>query len=193
MKHAQERPVAALPGLSLRPARMEDITALTRLIERSARQLNARDYSPSQIESSLRYLFGVNAALIRSGTYFVAQMDGRQIVGCGGWSHRRALCGHDQTAEPGSVDDLLDPATEAARIRAIFVHPDWTRCGIGSALLTVSEEAAWQAGYRRLELVATHTGMPLYRVSGYRIVEPVRVVLPDGEVLTGTRMTKTFA
>jgi GNAT superfamily N-acetyltransferase len=188
-----EKAIPTLPGLHLRRASMSDVPALSRLIERSSRELNVPDYSPAQIESGLRYLFGVKPVLIQDGTYLIAQI-GAQIVGCGGWSRRRALYGYDQNAEPSKdADDRLDPTVEAARIRAMFVHPEWARCGIGRALLAASEESARRAGFRRVELVATHTGMPLYRAGGYRIIEPVRVVLPDGEVLTGTRMSKTFA
>jgi GNAT superfamily N-acetyltransferase len=176
----------------LRRARMNDVPALTRLMEQSIRVLQAGDYTSEQIESALKYIYGMDTLLIHDGTYFVAECDG-DPVGCGGWSRRRMLYGGDQRRGSGEDDtEVLDPTHEAARIRAFFVDPDWARRGIGRMLLEASEKAAYAAGYRNLELVATRTGVHLYAACGYTIAEPVSTVLPDGVPMSGYRMTKSL-
>src|SRR5687767_8973427 len=113
-------------NFSVRKATLEDRPALEKLIAESARGLSRGDYTESQIEAALGGAFGVDSELIRDGTYFVAEADGR-LVGCGGWSKRKTLFGSD--AQPGRRSELLDPARDSARIRAFFVHPDWARRG----------------------------------------------------------------
>jgi Acetyltransferase (GNAT) domain len=110
------------------------------------------------------------------------------VVGCGGWSRRRTLYGGDQFA--GREDSLLDPATEAAKIRAFFVHPGWVRKGIGGMILEACEKAAIAEGFHRLEMGATLTGVPFYRVKGYVELERVEAPLGDGLTLPIVRMGK---
>jgi GNAT superfamily N-acetyltransferase len=112
------------------------------------------------------------------------------IVACGGWSNRTTLFGSDHG--PYREAAFLDPATDAARIRAIFVHPEWARRGLGSLILAHCEQAAWDAGFRRLEMGSTLTGLALYRLRGYLDLERVEVPLPNGEVLPVVRMMKTI-
>ncbi len=175
---------------TVRHATADDITALTALIDMSVRGLQAGDYSAAQIDGALRAVYGVDTQLIADGTYFVVEKSGRDpvIVGCGGWSKRRTLYGgdHYQARE----DSLLDPHRDAARIRAFFVHPAWARCGIGAAILEACERAAIAAGFTRLEMGATLTGVPFYLAKGYRAVEDMAVPLPDGEALAIVRMEK---
>jgi GNAT superfamily N-acetyltransferase len=111
------------------------------------------------------------------------------IVGCGGWSRRRTLYGGDQFA--AREDSLLDPATEAAKIRAFFVHPEWARRGIGGMILDACERAAIAEGFHRLEMGATLTGVPFYRVKGYVELEQVEAPLGDGLTLPIVRMGKS--
>lgn len=113
------------------------------------------------------------------------------IVGCGGWSRRRTLYGGDQFA--GREDALLDPKTEAAKIRAFFVHPEWARRGIGGMILDECEKAAIAEGFHRLEMGATLTGVPFYKVKGYVELERVEAPLGDGLTLPIVRMGKTVA
>jgi GNAT superfamily N-acetyltransferase len=111
------------------------------------------------------------------------------VVGCGGWSRRRTLYGGDQMKS--GADPLLDPRTEAARIRAFFVHPDWARRGIGSGIMRACMDAARAAGFRRLELMATLPGEPLYRRFGFAVEERVETVLPDGVRVPFVRMVRS--
>ena len=115
-----------------------------------------------------------------------------QIIGCGGWSKRRTLFGGDQ-AQSARVDELLDPETDAARVRAFFVHPNWSRQGIGRQILKACEEAASESGFTRLELAATLPGEPFYSALGYSIIEPFDIPLPDNQSLPVIRMEKRMA
>jgi GNAT superfamily N-acetyltransferase len=174
----------------LRKAQLEDIGTLTALIDASVRGLQAGDYTAAQIDGALRTVYGVDTQLIEDGTYFAVEAAGT-IVGCGGWSRRRTLYGGDQCA--GREDSLLDPRIEAAKIRAFFVHPDHARRGIGSIILEACESAALEEGFRRLEMGATLTGVPFYRMKGYEAVEEVAVPLGGGSSMSIVRMAKNFA
>ncbi len=157
-------------AIRIRLADSRDIPLLRELIEASVRGLQAGDYSPAQLESALRTVYGVDTQLISDGTYFAAEeteASGAEgsteksrgaalLVGCGGWSKRKTLYGGDQFA--AREDSLLDPATDAAKIRAFFVHPAWARRGIGGMILEACEAAAFAAGFRRLEMGATLDG-----------------------------------
>jgi GNAT superfamily N-acetyltransferase len=168
-------------GLVIRSAVPADIPALEELIRASVLELQTADYSPEQRERALELVFGVDTQLVEDGTYFVAQVQrdgGAVIAACGGWSKRKTLYGSDHCA--GREDALLDPQRDAAKIRAFFVHPAWARRGIGSRILEVCEAAAFTAGFRRLEMGATLTGVPLYRARGYLEREHLAVPLgPD--------------
>jgi len=172
---------------TIRLANQADIPELAELIDASVRGLQAGDYSQSQIEGALRGVYGVDSQLIADGTYFVVECEDAK-VGCGGWSKRRTLYGGDRFA--AREDSLLDPHSEAARIRAFFVHPAWARRGIGGVLLEACERAAVEAGFKRLEMGATLTGVPFYGAKGYREEEELTVPLPDGETMTVVRMVK---
>ncbi|MBX9604424.1 MAG: GNAT family N-acetyltransferase [Bryobacteraceae bacterium] len=172
----------------MRAATESDIPAIAALIERSVRQLQAGDYSPQQIEGSLGTVFGVDTQLISDRSYLLAIHSSGAIAGCGGWSMRRTLFGsdHARVREP----ELLDPARDAAKIRAFFVDPDWARQGVGTLILEACEAAAMAAGFRRFEMGATLTGEKLYRLRGYREVERMEVPLPNGAALPVIRMVK---
>jgi len=144
--------IAANENSHLRLAREKDIPALEALIELSVRQSLSRFYSAAQLEAALGPVFGVDRQLIRDGTYFVVER-GADIVACGGWSKRLAVYGGDR--ERAGEDAELNPAQDAARVRAFFVHPQWERRGIGRQLLLTSEAAILAAGFTRVELVAT--------------------------------------
>lgn len=131
---------------------------------------NQRSFlSETQIASS-RMIMGLDTQLIDDGTYFIVSDDG-DLAGCGGWSRRATLYGGNQT--PGRDAELLNPSTDAARIRAMYTHPRHTRRGVGSLILRLSEEAARAEGFRRMELMATMSGQPLYAACGYVAMEEV--------------------
>ena len=170
-----------------RPATFEDIPVLNELIAASVRALSPGYYTPTQIESAIKYIFGVDTQLVTDQTYYVAEVDG-QLAGCGGWSKRNTLYGGEQHKE--IEDPLLNPAKDAARIRAFFVHPDFARRGVGRYLIDVCEKAAKANGFTRIEMGATLPGVPLYAAVGYEAMERIDTPLPDGEMLGIVRMAK---
>lgn len=175
-------------AVRLRTATRADVPALAALIEASVRGLGPPDYDARQIESSLAHLFGVDTTMIDDRTYLVIEEAG-SLIACGGWSRRRTAFGGDR-ATPWRDGAPRDPTTDAAVMRAFFVHPRHVRRGLGRRLVEASEEAATAAGFARFELVSTLPGLPLYRALGYREIEPFDVQLPDGVVIETVRMGK---
>jgi GNAT superfamily N-acetyltransferase len=181
-------------SVRIRPARHEDVAALRVLIDVSVRGLQAQDYTAAQLESALKTVYGVDTQLIADGTYFVAEADSGlasdnpTIVGCGGWSKRKTLYGGDQWS--AREDSLLDPARDAAKIRAFFIDPAWARRGIAGLILQACEAAAKSAGFTRLEMGATLTGIPFYAAKGYTRLEDQSVPLEGGQSMVIVRMAK---
>jgi GNAT superfamily N-acetyltransferase len=181
------------PPFTLRLAAEADIPALHTLIEASVRGLQAGDYTPAQIEGALGTVLGLDTQLIQDRTYFLAESldqnaKARRAAACGGWSKRKTLFGADRG--PGRAPGLLDPSVDAAKVRAIFVHPDFARRGLGSLILATVENAAREAGFLRFEMGSTLTGVPLYRLKGYIEVERIAVPLWNGEALPVVKMVK---
>lgn len=184
--------------ISIRKALPADVPILRELIDASVRGLQAEDYTPTQIESALVTVFGVDSQLIEDGTYLVAEVREADkskfrpvIAGCGGWSKRKTLYGSDHWT--GREDELLDPRVDAAKIRAFFIHPDWARRGIGTIILQACEDAAAAAGFTRCEMGATLTGVKLFGARGYVALENISVPLKNGEGLPVVRMAKQLA
>ena len=160
------------------------------LIAASARGLSAGFYTPAQVEAAVAHVFGVDTQLIADGTYFIVDVpDGPAAAG--GWSARRTLYGGDQMK--GAEDPRLDPATEPARIRAFFVHPQWARRGLARRLYAACARDAWDAGFRTFELMATGPGEPLYVALGFAVVERVTVHLPGDVAVPFARMRRAIA
>ena len=179
-------------NLALRIATAADIPALDQLIETSVRTLQRDDYTPEQIAGALGTVLGLDTQLVADGTYFIAEARAgcaHFLAGCGGWSKRKTLFGSDraEVREP----ELLDPKTDAAKIRAFFIHPDFARRGIGSKILEACESAARAAGFSRFEMGATLTGVPFYLARGYQVRERIEVPLRNGHTLLVLRMAKS--
>ncbi len=175
--------------MTIRLAKESDIPALHTLIAQSIRGLQANDYTPAQIEGAIGNALGLDTQLVADGTYFLAETPGTPYpVACGGWSFRRTLFGSDGASTRESTP--LDPATEPAKIRAIFVHPAHARQGLGSLILAHAEQAAAAAGFTRFEMGSTLTGVPLYRLKSYQPVEELSIPLPNGESLPIVKMTR---
>jgi GNAT superfamily N-acetyltransferase len=179
---------------AIRLAMAADIPVLRGLIDQSVRVLQRKDYSAEQLDAALGTAYGVDTQLIADGTYYVveaASAAGEKVLAaCGGWSMRKTLYGSDHG--PYRDNAMLDPARDAAKIRAFFVHPDWTRRGIASLILKTCEDAAYARGFRRFEMGATLTGVPMYAARGYVKGEQIEVPLPNGMSLTVVRMAKTL-
>ena len=154
-------------GLTSRLAVTADMPALRALMDAAIAELQRGFLDDAQIESS-RAIMGIDTQLVDDGTYFVVESDG-DLAGCGGWSRRATLYGGNQT--PGRDSNLLDPAVDAARVRAMYTHPAYARRGVGRLILELCEAAAAAEGFTRLELMATLSGEPLYTAYGFRPIE----------------------
>jgi len=178
---------------SIRLATAEDIPALRALIDRSVRVLQRADYSEEQLDAALGTAYGVDTQLIADKTYYAVDAIGadknRVLAACGGWSMRKTLYGSDHG--PNRDSGLLDPAKDAAKIRAFFVHPAWVRRGLATLILKTCEDVAYARGFRRFEMGATLTGVPMYAARGYAEMERIDVPLPNGLRLPVVRMGKT--
>jgi GNAT superfamily N-acetyltransferase len=175
-------------ALTSRLAGPEDIPALEAVMDAAIAELQQGFLTPAQIAAS-RTIMGLDRQLIADGTYFVIEADG-QIAGCGGWSRRATLYGGDHS--PGRDAALLDPARDAARVRAMYTHPAFARRGVGRLILALCEDAARAEGFTRLELMGTLSGQPLYLSAGYTVIEEI---LDDrgGEPVPLARMGKSIA
>ena len=176
-------------SISLRKATLDDVPALQSLIARSARGLSTAEYRPAQVEGALRGAFGVDTQLVNDQTYFVAEENGA-MVGCGGWSFRSTLFGSD--ARGGRDSSVLDPKSQAAKVRAFFVDPSWARRGIGTLLLERCEQEARAHGFSAVELMATLPGVKLYAARGYVGSDMVRYEVGEGESIEFIPMRKTL-
>ena len=155
-------------------------------MDASIRVLVGAYLDAARVDASFE-IMGVDTQLIEDGTYFVVECEGR-IAGCGGWSRRATLFGGDHSR--GRDARLLDPATEPARVRAMYTHPDFARRGVGRLVLSLCEAAAASEGFRSLELVATVAGEPLYLACGFTILERIDVPTSRDVTVPCARMTK---
>jgi GNAT superfamily N-acetyltransferase len=174
---------------ALRVATPADTDRIEALMKASAAAIFPRFYDERQVASAVRYVADVDPMLLADGTYFIVEADG-EAVACGGWSRRNLL----YTGSGASEDDgrLLNPATEPARVRAMFVHGDWTRRGLGRRIIEACEDAARREGFRELELGATLAGVPLYLACDFEPVEEFDVALSDGVTLECLSMRKAI-
>ncbi len=178
--------------LSHRIAKAEDAPAIIELMQLSIAEVMKAFLTPDEIEAA-KETMGIDWTLIQDGTYFIVETikDGATvIVGCGGWGKRRTLYGGDHTA--GRDDSLSNPETEPARIRAMYAHPAWTRCGIGTYLLRIGEDAARDAGFKTIELGSTVPGEPFYLACGYKEVRRITEVAANGSESLIIKMVKTL-
>ncbi len=169
-----------------RVARTDELAAIRSLMDRAIGELMRDFLDPAAIAASAE-LMGLDTQLVTDGTYFAID-DGARLVGCGGWSRRATLFGGDHTI--GRSDAFLDPTRDAARVRAMYTDPDYARRGIGRAILAACESAARNAGFARVELVATLAGEPLYRACGYQPGERFAQTTTKGVAVPLVRMSK---
>lgn len=174
-------------ALRIRQATFNDLPLMQQLIADSVRVLSKNYYSATQIESAIKYIFGVDTQLLTDGTYYVVEENNR-LAACGGWSKRKTLYGGDQ--HKTTADPMLNPATDAARIRAFFVHPDFARQGIGRMLIDFCEAEVIKNGFKHTQLGATLPGVPLYTAMGYHSISSETAKMPDGEHIEVVQMTK---
>lgn len=166
-----------------------DLPVLRQLMNAAIRKFIGDKLDADRLEASFE-IMGLDTQLIDDGTYFAVECEGR-IVGCGGWSRRATMFGGDHSA--GRDARPLDPATEPARVRAMYTHPDFARRGIGRLVLELCEAAARREGFRTLELVATVAGEPLYASCGFTVFERIDIPTSRGVTVPGARMRKAVS
>jgi GNAT superfamily N-acetyltransferase len=176
--------------LELRIATAADASAIQALMTASVQALFPACYDATQTASALRYIGVLDATLIEDGTYFVVTAPDGSLAACGGWSRRDKLFNGE--APTGEEARLLNPAREPARVRAMFVHGDWTRRGLGTRILDACAAAARIEGFTDLALMATMPGVPLYRSWGFTAEQPQELVMPDGVVMPGVAMRRAI-
>jgi GNAT superfamily N-acetyltransferase len=173
----------------LRVATPDDAARVEALMKESTAAIFPRYYDERQSASAVHYVAQVDPMLLDDGTYFVLESDG-ELVACGGWSRRDRL--YTGSGESEGDSRALDPATEPAKVRAMFVRADWTRRGLGRRIVEECEAAARREGFRRLALLSTLPGVPLYLACGFEPLEEVEVALSDGVRLAGVSMEKSI-
>jgi GNAT superfamily N-acetyltransferase len=176
--------------MDLRRATMADAEQIQALMTASVRALFPAHYDPAQTASGVRYIGVLDPTLIEDGTYFVVTTPHGGLAACGGWSRRDKLFNGE--APTGQEARLLDPAREPARVRAMFVHGDWTRRGLGTRILDACAAAARAEGFTELALMATMPGVALYRSWGFIDEQPRDLVMPDGVVMPGVAMRRAL-
>lgn len=176
------------PAPTLRVAMPADAALIETLMKATTAAIFPDYYDAEQTASAVRHVAQVDPMLLEDGTYFVMEV-GDELVGCGGWSRR----GRPYMGGSAVVDDdrMLDPASEGAHVRAMFVRADWTRRGLGRRILEACEATAGREGFRQLDLVATLPGIPLYRAFGFVSTGEIEdIVLADGVRLPCLAMTR---
>lgn len=159
-----------------RLATADDVPRLTEVMDAAIAELQRAYLDDAQIEAS-RAVMGIDTQLIEDGTYFVVEMPEGDVAGCGGWSRRATMYGNDHS--PGRDTKLLDPAVDAARVRAMYTNPAYARRGVGRLVLDLCETAAAAEGFTRLELVGTLSGEPLYTAYGFVPLERLDASVSD--------------
>jgi len=173
----------------LRVATTGDASTVESLMKESTAALFPRYYDERQSASAVDHVAVVDEQLLADGTYFVLEHED-ELVACGGWSRRERL--YTGSGESGGDTRILEPATEPAKVRAMFVRADWTRRGLGRRIVEACEAAAREEGYRRLALLATLPGVPLYQACGFEPIEALEVALVDGVTLACVAMEKSI-
>ena len=121
--------------------------AIVALQAEALRRLARSVYTSQQIEAFID-MGTMDVELIDSGRYYVVELQSK-LAACAGWS----------------LEDRGD--RPSALVRAVYVHPDWARRGLGRLLMHHVQAQAQQAGCRSLRLIATLSGVPLYQQLGY--------------------------
>lgn len=176
---------------NLRKATFADQTEIEKLIAESVRGLSREDYDAQQIELSIKTVFGVDTELIADGTYFIAETENGKIAGCGGWSKRKTLYGASIYSQSRD-SELLNPESDAAKIRAFFIHPGFARKGIGTLILETCEREAKAHGFNSAEMMATLPGVKLYEQRGYEGDEKIKVPVGENVEIICVKMGKSL-
>lgn len=178
-------------NITIRLAELHDLEQIEALMKRSMKILGVGYYSEEQIASCCQYVCVPDRQLIEDRTYFVVVNEAGDIIGCGGWSFRNKL--YAGPADAPHKNDQLNPSSDPARIRAMFIDPDYNGKGIGSLILDQSEKAAKSHGFSKGALGSTVSGLSFYLAKGWKKVSEEQALLPDGITIKVIQMVKNFS
>lgn len=134
----------------IRLAGSQDAQAMLDLRSNTIMKVNARDYSPEQIQVWVRKATSEDfTGAFERGEYFVCASDDGRLLGQG--------------------------QLEGDRIEGVFVAADMIGQGIGSAILDRLEQEARKRGIKALHLNSTTTALGFYEHKGYTQIERTQV------------------
>lgn len=153
--------------LIVRRAMSADAVRIRNVHVASIRGLCARDYTPAQIRawSSNKRPGNARRSMAEGEAMFLALV-GVRTAGFAGFKDRE--------------------------VRAVYVHPQFARRGVGTALLAALERTARRRGVRCLRLSSSVTAAPFYRAMGYATVRKGTFTLRDGTRIACVHMRKVF-
>ncbi len=152
----------------IRIARPSDSEAVSAVLAASYSNLLSACYDTDTLNRAVPFMTRANPALLRSGTYYVAERGPGNPVGCGGWT----------TAQPGSGEIVEGEA----HIRHFATHPEWVGRGVGSSLLARCFSEARTLAICKLHCLSTLNAERFYRACGFETIGPIGV--PMGKSLT---------
>lgn len=162
----------------LRVATPQDAEAVSGLLRTSYPKLMRSTYGDDVLAPALELMTKANPSLLNSGTYYVAELVTGSLVGCGGWTPERP---GTKSVEPG-----------LGHIRHFAVHPDWTRRGVGRAILAFCDRAARAAGTRTFECYSSLNAETFYRALGFVRIREMDLELKPPVVLRGVLMRRNL-
>jgi len=148
--------------ISIRQARTSDRDRISQLHSESIQQLCTADYTPAQIQALLedKKVYGTKSW----GDVVLVAEYGKKIVGFSAFMR-------------GTVS-------------AMYVHPEWTRQGIGKRLLQAIEREATFRRWQWLFVKASVTAVPFYQACGYQILHPTQMMVARREWVPCVDMQK---
>lgn len=171
--------------MTLRRARLSDLAAVDRLLQRSYPRLLKADYPPSTLVLCLPIIARARPELLQSGRYFVAEDEEGRLIGAGGWSGEAP-----QDVVPSGEGAVDARGTGIGHVRHVAVDPDRLRAGVGRALLSEVFVDALRHGIRWLDCLSTRTAVPFYQSLGFRVLQEVEISLAPGIVFPSVRMMR---
>ncbi|GGG38698.1 GNAT family N-acetyltransferase [Chelatococcus composti] len=157
----------AMPAPALRPFLPADVPELAMIFRASVEELTGEDYSEAQQEAWM--------AVADDEATFGARLAGMLTI----------------VATIGGMPVGFAALKGADHIDMLYVHPDFARRGIGSALCDALEKLAGARQARRLTTDASDTALPFFEQRGY-LPQHRNTVMLGEEWLGSTRMEKTL-
>lgn len=153
-------------SVAIRPAVAADAEAVSAVLHASYSVLLADCCDPGLLVAALPMMNRANPRLLACGTYYVAELEGQRIAGCGGWTRERPGTGQCQDG--------------VGHIRHFATDPGFLRRGIGNALMARCIDESESHGIYTLECFSTLTAEAFYAAAGFRTLGRFDVEFPNG-------------